>query len=69
MPADDLFLVGAVESIMPGVAGQIQAGSPDYVSARDYIANIKGGVATKEAELATLASSGLGGRRPRLRLV
>ena len=60
----------AVADLRSAVAsGQIQAGSPDYASARDYIANIKGGVATKEAELATLASTGLGGRRPRLRLV
>lgn len=52
-------------------SGALVPGTPDYESHLRYVANIRGGVATLDSELAKLAAQGLSGPRGgrRLRLV
>lgn len=59
-----------VEDLKARVAsGEVAVGSPQYVSTMDYLANLRGGVATKAEGFADLATAGLGsGRRGRARL-
>lgn len=48
--------------------GEVQPGSAAYNSAVDYLANLRGGVATYDAERAQLRAEGLAGRRRRVNL-
>lgn len=48
-------------------SGAVTVGSPYYVSTLAYLANLRGGVATAEAELAKLHQAGLAGARGRAR--
>ncbi len=55
----DEFASQAAQLAAKVASGQVQPGSAEYESAKDYIANLRGGVAQKGQGLADLAAMGL----------
>lgn len=55
----DTFSTGSADLLAKVQAGEIAPGSQAYKESFDYLANLTGGVATRDAEAAKLTSAGL----------